>query len=241
MGKKFEAFSPEANERLEKETQQHKERTAKIPYIEDRPELFETKILRVKQSSAEYENAKNILVATRDPGSGSALTPVLKELMNDEGLQIDVMTDGRAQEIIQKNFAVQDVTPAGMVFGGGTPDVIIIDCSSERGIDNYVTATFSEAPKIIVDDYYGGTTNYLLSLRERALPLPDKICVMDNGAKEIIVKEFPDLADRVVVTGQPAFDRFAHEDTAKIAQETRTKLKLRPEDRLVVFMSTIDE
>lgn len=228
---------------MAKETKVHQERMSKIPYIEGKPELFETKILRVKQSST--ENAKNILAATRDLGSGKALMPVLRELLGDEDVQVDIATDGLAQEVVQKQFDTTDITPSGMILEAdnviGTPDVIIMDRSGETGVDNYLLATFPEVPKVLIEDIYGNAAGYLSTLRERELPLPDKICVMDNGAKELIVKEFPDLADRVVVTGQPAFDRFAHEDTEKIAQETRTKLKLRPEDKLVVFMSSIDE
>jgi hypothetical protein len=76
---------------------------------------------------------------------------------------------------------------------------------------------------------------------KRKMPLPEKICVMDQGAKDLITERFPDLKDRIEVTGQPAFDRFFHEDTEKIAQQVRGKLGLKPGDRLVSYMSTMDE
>ncbi|PIR93548.1 hypothetical protein COT99_00050 [Candidatus Falkowbacteria bacterium CG10_big_fil_rev_8_21_14_0_10_43_10] len=242
MTKKFEAFSPEAQKRLAKEAADYQKR---IPNIEGRPDLFETKILRLQREGAATENEKKLLVAARDPGSGSALTPVLKELAGDEEMQIDIIADGRAQEIVQKNFLTKDITPPGMVLEAdnviGTPDVILMDRSCETGIDSYVTATFPEAPKILVEDYYLNTPDFLAELKKRDLPLPEKICVMDEGAKELIVKRFPDLESRIEITGQPAFDKFAHEDTKKISQEVRQKLNLSPEDKLVSFMSTKDE
>ena len=42
------------------------------------------------------------------------------------------------------------------------------------------------------------------------------------------------------MTGQPAFDRFAKEDTEQIAQAVKEKLALKPADQLVVFISQLD-
>lgn len=218
----------------------------RVAYIDGREDLFETKILRIKPTN-ETKTIKSLLVSIRDPGSGNALTPVLKELASDRGLQIDVVTDGRAQEIIQDNFQTKDVTPQGKIGAlaadsvVGTPDVTLMDRSSEIGIETYVTATFPEVPKILVEDYYTNTIKFLSELIERKLPLPEKICVMDEGAKELIVKKFPELESIIEVTGQPAFDRFTREDTEQLANEVKEKLGLKPTDKLVSFMSTMDE
>ncbi len=83
-------------------------------YLENRPDLFETKILRLK-SSERVE--KTLLVASRDPGSGNAIVPVLKELEHDAGLRIDVLTDGYAQERFEENFETEDVSPDDMLLG----------------------------------------------------------------------------------------------------------------------------
>ncbi|OGF27371.1 hypothetical protein A2477_04000 [Candidatus Falkowbacteria bacterium RIFOXYC2_FULL_47_12] len=245
MTKKFEAFSPEAQKRLAEEAAGYQKRMAKIPYNEGRPELFETKIFRLQREGAVTGNEKKLLVATRDPGSGSALEPVLKELIDDEEIEIYVVTDGRAQEIIQKNFLTEDITPPDMVLKAsnvtGIPDVILMDRSSEMGIDTYAAATFPGVLKILVEDYYANSIEYLSALKERDLPLPEKICVIDKGAKELITNKFPELEDRIVVTGQPAFDRFAHEDTQKISREVKQRLHLQPEDKIISFMAALDE
>ena len=217
-----------------------------MAYIEGRGDLYETKILRITPID-ETEKTKNLLVSTRDPGSGNALLPVLKELAGDKELHIDVATDGRAQEIIQANFETTDSTPKGNIGAlaadtiMNTPQVILMDRSTEMGIDTYVTATVPEVPKILVQDSYTNTIPFLLELIQRKLPLPEKICVMDDAAKDMIVKKFPQLEQTIEVTGQPAFDRFTQENTEQLAHEVKKKLGLQPTDRLVSFMSTMDE
>lgn len=223
------------------------EEKKRMAYIEGRSDLFETKILRIKptEPTGEIETKNNLLVSTRDPGSANALLPILKELTDDHDLQIDIITDGRAQEIVQKNFQTENITPEGMALEADnvieTPKAILIDNSSEMGIDNYVSATFSEVPKILVEDYYGNSILYLNRLTENNLPLPEKICVLDQAAKKLILKYFPTLKNKIEVTGQPTFDRFAGENTEQLAHEVKKKLGLQPTDKLVSFMSTMDE
>lgn len=212
--------------------------------IEGRSDLFETKFLQIG-STARAAGQKEVLIATRDPGSANALVPVMKELMKDQGVHMDVVTDGRAQESIQKQFPTEDRTSAGLVLESvqtvGTPDVLLMDNSSEMGLDTFVDATFEEVPKVLVEDYPGASIRFLSALIERKLPLPEKICVMDSAAKDLILEEFPDLETRVVVTGQPSFDRFASEDAEQVAQDVRGRLGLTDSDKLVSYMSTMDE
>ncbi len=220
------------------------EQKKRIPYIEGRPDLFETKLFALKRENEEPPE-KKILVATRDPGSGNALMPVIRELRKDPGLEIDVMTDGRAQEIIQNNFPHADITPENTSLEAdniiGTPDVLLMDRSSEPGIEGYMTATYNEVPKVLVEDYYTNTFGFIDRLVQRDLPLPERICVLDQRAKELIAEKYPFLAERIEVTGQPAFDRFYSEDTEKIARQTKEELGLKPEDKLVSYMSTMEE
>lgn len=217
----------------------------RLAYIEGRPDLFATKLLRISSNEQE-DTSQKILVSTRDPGSGNALIPVIKELLANHGVQIDVVADGRAKELIEKNFSTDDLTPEDSILAAdniiGTPKVILMDRStSEMGIDTYVAATFPEVPKVLVEDYYTTATNFLLELIKRNIPLPNRVCVMDLEAKNLIVDKLPQLSEIIEITGQPSFDRFFEEDTEGIAQEVKRKLGLNPADKLVSFMSTIDE
>jgi len=225
----FERMSPEQKER--------------IAYVEGREDLFETKLLRIKSAG---EARKNLLVAARDPGSGNALVPVLQELVRDLELQVEIITDGRAKGIFQDNFQTEDITPKGSILAAetaiGNPNAILMDkSSSEMGLDTYTAANFAEVPKILVEDFYASSIDYLSALVKRDLPLPKKICVMDEEAKRLILQQLPQLEEIIEVTGQPAFDKFAREDTDGIAREVKSKLGLREADKLVTFMSTIDD
>lgn len=219
----------------------------RLAYIEGRPDLFETKVLKISAKNAQEISGNNILVVSRDPGSGNALLPVIRRLLEDNDAQITTITDGRAQEIFEENLTTEDVTPEGTFLGKedeaiAKPDVILMDFSnSEIGLDTYVSATFPDVPKVLVEDYYSTGRKFLLELKKRNLPFPEKICVMDDGAKEIIIKEFPEMADRVEVTGQPSFDQLAEEDTEQMAVEVKKKLGLHTTDKLVSYMSTMDE
>lgn len=221
------------------------EEKTRLGYLDNGHDLFETKIFRI-QSQTIDDNKSTVLVATRDSGSANALVPVIKELCSDTKVEVDILTDGRAQEIIKKNFDIDDITPSQMILGAdqhiGQPQVLLIDHNfSEPGLDTYVSTTFGEVPIILLEDYYG-TANHLLDiLSNRGLPLPQKICVMDKYAKEIIVKEFPSLESRIEVTGQPIYDRFALENTELKTFQTKEKLGLMQTDKLVVYMSTMDE
>ena len=223
------------------------EEKKRMAYIEGRPDLFETKVLKILGSPSDTKvSEKNILVTTRNPGSGNALVPVLRELMKDNEVSITALTDGRAEEILEQNFQTQDISPENSILEAEkvipVPRVILMDvASAETGLDTYAIATFIDTPKVYVEDYYTTAREFFIELSKRNLPLPDKICVIDQGAKDIIVQRFPELEGRIEITGQPAFDKFAYEDTEKLAQETKKKLGLGPSDMLVSFMSTIDE
>jgi len=212
--------------------------------IKERPDLFETKVLRIKRGWGNKKTEREVLVASRDPGSGGSLLPVIEELQKDSG--IVAITDGWAEDKIKKSFKTRDITPKGrksFVMSGITeihPDVILMDASEEQGIDFHVDEALPDVPKVLVEDYYGSSDKFLRTAIERGLPLPEKICVMDVGAREILIKKFPALESRVEVTGQPSFDRFAEEDTENIAKKAKKKLKLKQDDKLIVFMSTID-
>lgn len=221
------------------------EEKKRLAYIEGREDLFETKVLEI-QSNSNVENQegekKNVLIVSRDPGSANALSPVIELLRRDDLISMKAMVDGRAGEILREKFQTEDVTPKDMVLGAdsvlGTPDALLIDPSfSESGIETYAIATFSDASTVVLEDYYTSSFNLLQRLRERKLPYPKKICVMDGEAKKLIAKEFPELEDRIEVTGQPAFDRFAVEDTEHIKIEVRKELGMESGEKLITFIS----
>ncbi|HEY4501180.1 MAG TPA: hypothetical protein VJI70_02865 [Candidatus Paceibacterota bacterium] len=220
------------------------EEKKRLAYIEGREDLFETKVLEMESSSdieERVQKKKNVLIISCDPGSANALSPVMELLRSDDALAMRAMVDGRAGEILREKFPMKDITPANMALGAdsvlGTPDVLLIDPSfSESGIETYAVATFPEVPTVVLEDYYTSSFNLLQRLKERKMPYPKKICVMDGEAKKLIVKEFPELEERIEITGQPSFDRFATEDTERIKIETRKELGLADDEKLLTFI-----
>lgn len=225
------------------------EEKRRIAYIEGREDLFKTKLFEVekdnKTEGIPKEGENNIVVVSRDPGSANALFPVVELLNKDESSEIKIVADGRAEEIFEGKFKTKDITPQDSVFQiaeiVGSPDVILTDASTEQGAEIFIATTFNEVPVVLVEDYYDSSRGYLKRLKESNLPFPRKICVIDNEAKNLIIKKYPELANIIEVTGQPAFDRFAHEDTEKIAEEVRKKLGIKPEEKLIIFMSSMDK
>ena len=219
------------------------EEKKRLGYIEGRDDLFPTKVFEIQNSfKAEVEEKKNVLVISRDPGSANALWPVMELLYHDDTIAMKVVMDGRAEEILQDKFTMKDITPKDTVLEAeqvlGTPDALLIDSStSERGIEMYATANYPEIPIVLVEDYYTSSRGYLQRLKDRNLPYPKKICVLDSEAKKLIVKHFPELEERIEVTGQPAFDRLALEDTEGIQTEVRKELGLAPGEKLITFIS----
>lgn len=215
-------------------------------YLEGRADLFETKLLQLEhEHPGRAEDIRKLLVISRDPGSANALLPVMELLDREKNLDMSVLTDGRAQEIIQKKFQTKDITPQGLVLEAantiGTPDVVLTDAStSEQGIESFAAGTFPDVPMVLVEDYYTSSLKYLHDLKERQFPLPVKICVMDEEAKNIVLEKFPELEDRIEVTGQPAFDRFAKEDTEGMSQEVREKLGVAPGEKIISYMSQME-
>jgi len=210
-------------------------------YIEGKEALFETKILRLRRF---WKPNENVVIFSRDPGSATALSPVMK-LLHQNGVGLSIVTDGRAEEVLRRDFPnTKDLTPKGSILHIAemleNPNLILTDTSaSNRGLETFAAATLADVPIVLVEDYYMTGNTYLTRLKEMQPPRsPARICVMDAAARQIIAEKFPDLAERIVITGQPAFDRFSKEKTQEIKERVRSELRLAPADRLIVYIGT---
>ena len=219
------------------------EEKSRLAYIEGLEDLFRTKVLEIDPEKDGTETPKEVLVISRDPGSAAALMPVMEELRKDKTIKMMAVVDGRAEEAFEKKFAVKDVTPQMALAADtvvGKPDVVLADSSTERGIETYAAATFEEVPMVLVEDYYANTLGYLDRLKKRGLRFPEKICVMDEAAKKIILEKFPEVEASIEITGQPAFDRFATEDTNHIEKRIKNQLGLQESEKLITIMSALE-
>ncbi len=222
-----------------------KEEARRVAYLEGREDLFRTKLLRIEtEHRAEEPGSQQICVLSRDPGSGNALAPVIDLLRKEKEIELLALVDGRAEEIFRKQFPVTADKSGREGLDAlkaiETSDLFLTGPSEEPGIEASALAVHPEVPMVLLDVYYGDSLRLLKKLKERGLPLPSRVCVMDQEAARINIEHYPELADRIRVTGLPSMDRFASEDTEGISRRTRERLAIAPEEKLVVWMATID-
>lgn len=207
-------------------------------YLEGREDLFQTKLLKLEGTG---EIRESILVVSRDPGSANSLIPVLRILSGEPGVGISVVADGRAEDAISNSFEIAEAKPVSSGTDILHPDVVVMAAAEEKGLETWANATYENIPQVVIEDYPGAVHQYLracLDPERPGLRVPDKICVMDEAAKQLMVASFPNLESKIEVTGQPAFDRIASEDIDGISNIARGKLGISPEEKVVAFMST---
>lgn len=155
-----------------------------------------------------------VFVSAQDPGGANSVAPVAEALMR-RGDTVVAQVEGAARDI----FAKRGI-PSGMCED---PQVVLVGTSGGESIEKCVTGEMrGKAPVVAVLDFW---SNYwqrfsLPGVKDFAY-LPDRVCVMDDAAKEEMVAEgFP--PERLAITGNPHFDHFAagvtrdHEDPKRI-------------------------
>lgn len=222
-----------------------KDEALRIAYLEGREDLFPTKFLRIESESPVAEpESQNVCVLSRDPGSGNALAPVISLLRKEKGIALSALADGRAEEIFRKQFPVtaDESGREGLdaLKNIEAPSLFLTGPSEEPGIEVSTAATYPETPMVLLDVLYGDSLRLFKKFKERGIAQPEAICVIDQEAKRIILEHYPELADRIKITGLPSLDRFASEDTAGISARTRAELGISADDKVVVFMATVD-
>lgn len=160
---------------------------------------------------------RKILFAANDPGGAQAIAPVIAELLR-QGDECGGIATGPAQEIFSR-------TRVPFQAGGSLSDEALdkwVDAFEpsvflaarsvdDAAIDKRVLLRLREkdVPSIYVLDFWNYYTQWFSSPGTKDLfYLPDIICVMDERARDDMIKEgFP--AERLRITGNPHFDHFA--------------------------------
>lgn len=204
-------------------------------------EVLEKKLFLIKPGS-EMKPDFSVYVISRDTGSANALIPVVNGLLA-QNCQITVLAEGPAESKFENAFSEAN-TRVGLSDDGteaiNNTDLILSDASSSYGLEGCVSWGMRDKPFVLVEDNYSSSTAFLEACARFYGHIPDRICVMDEEAKKIIVNQYPELENHVVITGQPIYDQIADEDTEKIQIETKQKLGLEPDEKLVVFMGTVE-
>jgi hypothetical protein len=159
---------------------------------------------------------KEILVVAGDRGGWNAIEPPLLRAV-DAGCSVNVYFSATCGE----QYANGKLQPdKRMIVESGSPDLIemaeffnnsdhhltvIGSSQSEEGTKASLHALLlsHSAPKFGVQDMYGSSMP-TLQMMDNAL---DCLCVSDEFARDMVLQGFPELGDRVVVTGGPQFDK----------------------------------
>lgn len=76
-------------------------------------------------------------------------------------------------------------------------------------------------PSVLIQDFWGNHN------RGRWIALPDMICVQDDLGKKLVLETWPNIPeDKVIITGQPAFDDLVSVDQVSANKELRRKFQL---------------
>ncbi len=140
-----------------------------------------------------------ILWSANDPGGAHAVIPVVEALMARGDEVVGIVT-GPAYALAQeKNLSLASEVP-------WHPDLLLAGTSMGDSPDKKLLCELTDVPSVYVMDFW---SNYRARF---ASTLPTRLCVIDRQSKEeAAVEGIP--ADRVVVTGNPYFERFAEDVT----------------------------
>lgn len=154
-----------------------------------------------------------LIAVAGDAGGGAALTPVLRELASDPRIDLHVYAYREAAALwASAGLSVERLPERPVPAGEWVPPAgaeFVLTATSVNGVDHERSAlrwaARSGVPSLSVMDFWSNYGARFRGTPDAPLELPTVIAVMDDRARAEMVREgFP--ADRLVVTGQPAFD-----------------------------------
>jgi len=159
---------------------------------------------------------KKILFGARDPAAANVLFPVIKKL---EDIDFKVLASKESKQIFSDQkidyVDVDSGFDVDRLFDEFNPDLVVTGPSVGKTVEREIVilAKKKGIKSVSILDFW---MNYWqrysdLDSGEKFVYLPDYIFVMDDMAKQDMVKEgFP--GDKLIVTGNPYFDTFENFD-----------------------------
>lgn len=200
-----------------------------------------------------------VLVAAQDPGGAQAVAPVARHLVEDGYVELAAAGAGWAGPVFQR-WSLPMLPPvdlgavrpewsalaeaASRTLAVFPPQLVLLGTSWGPSLEKTLinAARNTGIPSIGVLDSW---MHYVERFsgpgpRERLALMPDYVAVMDEMARnEMVALGF--APDRLVVTGQPAFDRLSRPaqdgDPAKVKEDVLARAGAAPGAALVVFVS----
>jgi hypothetical protein len=189
------------------------------------------------------------MIVARYAGPANALAEVARILTADERVTTVVVGFSYAEPIFRLYglplWAVDDDEEisgvADRILEEETPDLVLTGTSLKPKLDGRFWAVAKERriPTIALVDHW---TKYSERFSDdsggRYAYLPDTIAVMDEVAREAMIRTGCP-AERIAITGQPAFDDFVTLETdSSLRALARRELSVVEDDALIVFASS---
>jgi hypothetical protein len=205
-----------------------------FPPLPDRAVLLSA----VQASEAALPSAEipHVVVCAEDTGGTYALLPVLHEL-HARNVGTTVLAAAHGAQILQERgseygFRVDALD--GWPPAAEQPGALLLGPSVSGRLEYDLRSRFPLAPAFVVEDYYESSRGSIEHAAKVGLP-PPTVCVIDDEAKLLIERRFPGLPVPVEITGSPAFDTLADEDTVATQTQRRAEIGILPDKKLVAF------
>lgn len=203
---------------------------------------------------------KKVLLFSRDPGGANTIAPLYKKLM-EKGYDVKLYgKDVALDKYNQYGLKGMDINiRLGSISQNGVykfllqeaPDFLITGTSADDFTEKYLWKSAEEL-KIpcfaILDQWinyglrfskFGVSELKEYEKKKEHIYLPSKILVMDNYAKEQIIKEGIG-EDKVLISGHPYFDYLINKKetiTDKVIEDFRYSIGLNEDDYIIIYAS----
>lgn len=201
------------------------------------------------------KDRSSLLMAMRDPGAAAAFMPVLERLA-DEPVDIRMFADSRAKEALQKSsLGFVESSPKSPLLSISVSaeqcDLAVVGISDSPGSELVITDCVrddqkrrgKEKPVVWVSDFVMGSIfrTYRDGIKSHPGAIPDYLLVANEWVREQELANLPPGFDptRVVITGQPAFDKLAHEDRDETRRAFRQEKGIGDNEKLIAYIGSL--
>lgn len=211
-------------------------------YVPEKLSGFYGEIFRGKLSR------NRILWGFRDAGAAAAGIPVI-EALDQEGMDVFILADGPARDTLEKNPLITDgklIKNLGWGISHLDHSLSVVGHAVQPDFEQVLTAHARnvsilrrKVPVVWYEDSPPFLGFYKRGLAgQNKLAIPDNVFCFSETSAQQEVGYIPQFEGKTVVTGNPAFDRFADIDVAGIRQRTRLGLGVEDDETWFVWMAT---
>jgi hypothetical protein len=193
---------------------------------------------------------KLITILASDPGASNALLPVVDVLLKNPAVELNLMAYGWALEnwrqqggeVLGLDFGISEEAAQQILQENGRPALLLCGTSHKRkSLEQCMIRAARSAGirSLALLDFWSNYSGRFSDETGKFSALPDKIAIMDKLA----YREMTQLgikADRLVITGQPAFDALVDmqaKTSPYLTGAIRAGLEIQPEEIYILFVS----